>query len=84
MPTKSVVAQALLHRYRTPSLSRSLSHLFFRSSCCWAQFPFLARGFHSDGGSEYVNHEVASVLDQLRIEFTRSASRHTNATTGSR
>lgn len=43
-----------------------------------AQFPFVVRGFHSDGGSEYVNHEVASLLDKLRIEFTRSRPRHTN------
>jgi transposase InsO family protein len=43
-----------------------------------AQFPFVVRGFHSDGGSEYVNHDVASLLDKLRIEFTRSRPRHTN------
>jgi len=43
-----------------------------------AQFPFVVRGFHSDGGSEYVNHDVASLLNKLRIEFTRSRPRHTN------
>lgn len=43
-----------------------------------AQFPFVVRGFHSDGGSEYVNYDVASLLDKLRIEFTRSRPRHTN------
>lgn len=41
-------------------------------------FPFEIRGFHSDSGSEYVNHEIAGLLDKLRIEFTRSRPRHTN------
>jgi transposase InsO family protein len=41
-------------------------------------FPFTIRGFHSDGGSEFINHETAKLLDKLRIEFTRSRPRHTN------
>ena len=41
-------------------------------------FPFHIRGFHSDSGSEYVNHEIAQLLEKLRIEFTRSRPRHTN------
>lgn len=41
-------------------------------------FPFVIRGFHSDSGSEYVNHEIAQLLEKLRIEFTRSRPRHTN------
>lgn len=41
-------------------------------------FPFVVQGFHSDGGSEYVNHDVAKLLEKLRIEFTRSRPRHTN------
>jgi hypothetical protein len=43
-----------------------------------AQFPFILLGFHADNGSEYVNHRVASLLDKLRIEFTRSRPRHSN------
>ena len=43
-----------------------------------AGFPFVIRGFHSDSGSEFVNHEVAQLLDKLRVEFTRSRPRHTN------
>jgi hypothetical protein len=43
-----------------------------------AGFPFEVLGFHSDGGGEYVNHDVAKLLDKLRIEFTRSRPRHTN------
>lgn len=41
-------------------------------------FPFTIRGFHSDGGSEFVNYEIAKLLDKLRVEFTRSRPRHTN------
>jgi len=41
-------------------------------------FPFEVLGFHSDGGGEYVNHDVAKLLEKLRVEFTRSRPRHTN------
>lgn len=42
------------------------------------QFPFEILGFHADNGSEYVNHRVATMLDKLRIEFTRSRPRNSN------
>jgi hypothetical protein len=42
------------------------------------QFPFQIEGFHSDNGSEYVNHKVAKMLEKLRIEQTKSRSRHSN------
>ena len=32
------------------------------------QFPFQIEGFHSDNGSEYINHKVAKLLEKLRIE----------------
>jgi transposase InsO family protein len=41
-------------------------------------FPFAIRGFHSDSGSEYINHDVAKLLDKLNVEFTRSRPRQTN------
>ncbi len=41
-------------------------------------FPFAIRGFHSDSGSEYINHDVAKLLDKLRVEFTKSRPRQTN------
>ena len=43
-----------------------------------AQFPFIIEGFHSDNGSEYINHKVAKMLEKLRIEQTKSRSRHSN------
>ena len=41
-------------------------------------FPFAIRGFHSDCGSEYVNHDIAKLLEKLRVEFTKSRPRQTN------
>lgn len=41
-------------------------------------FPFAIQGFHSDNGSEYVNHRVAAMLGKLNVEFTKSRARHTN------
>jgi transposase InsO family protein len=37
-----------------------------------AQFPFVIRGFHSDNGSEFINYNVARLLDKLLIEQTKS------------
>jgi len=41
-------------------------------------FPFTVRGFHSDNGSEYINHQLAAMLGKLHIEFTKSRARRTN------
>ena len=41
-------------------------------------FPFILLNFHSDNGSEYINKRVAQLLEKLRIEFTKSRSRHSN------
>lgn len=41
-------------------------------------FPFQVLGFHSDNGSEYINHTVAQLLEKLRVEFTKSRPRHSN------
>jgi transposase InsO family protein len=42
------------------------------------QFPFPIQSFHSDNGSEYINHRVAGLLNKLRIEQTKSRPRHSN------
>jgi transposase InsO family protein len=42
-------------------------------------FPFPILGFHSDNGSEFINHQVARLLNKLLIEEqTKSRSRHCN------
>ena len=42
------------------------------------QFPFRIRSFHSDCGSEFINHTVAKLLNKLLIEQTKSRPRHCN------
>ena len=42
------------------------------------QFPFMILGFHSDGGSEYINGIVARLLNKLMIQQTKSRPRHCN------
>jgi hypothetical protein len=42
------------------------------------QFPFPVRGFHSDNGSEFINHNIAGLLNKLLIEQTKSRPRHSN------
>ncbi len=41
-------------------------------------FPFVISNFHSDNGSEYINHIVAGLLNKLKIDQTKSRSRRTN------
>jgi hypothetical protein len=36
------------------------------------QFPFRILGFHSDNGSEFINHNVKTLLNKLLIEQTKS------------
>lgn len=43
-----------------------------------ARFPFTVRGFHADNGSEYINYQVAELLNKLNIELTKSRPRHSN------
>ena len=42
------------------------------------QFPFKIQGFHSDNGSEFINHTVAGLLNKLLIEQTKSRPRRSN------
>jgi hypothetical protein len=41
-----------------------------------AQFPFVIRGFHSDNGSEFINYNVAHLLEKLLIAQTKSRAYH--------
>ena len=42
------------------------------------QYPFRILGFHSDNGSEFINHTVARLLNKLLAEQTKSRPRHSN------
>ena len=59
-----------------PTLARE--HMLPVLRAMLEQFPFKVLGFHSDGGSEYVNYQVAKMLEQERIAFTRSRPRRCN------
>lgn len=54
----------------TPRISEF--HLIPLLETMIAQFPFVIRGFHSDNGSEFINHTVAKLLSKLMIEQTKS------------
>lgn len=41
-------------------------------------FPFQIKNFHSDCGSEYINHRVVKLLNKLHVTLTKSRSRHSN------
>jgi transposase InsO family protein len=41
------------------------------------QMPFVIRGFHCDNGSEFINYQVAGLLEKLRVEFTKSRAYRT-------
>ena len=49
-----------------------------------SQFPFVIKGFHSDNGSvdlwfcQYVNKNIAAMLNKLNIEQTKSRARQSN------
>ena len=44
--------------------------------CLLKQFPFRIPGFHSDHGSEFINHTIAALLNKLLIEQAKSRPRH--------
>ncbi|MBI3251273.1 MAG: DDE-type integrase/transposase/recombinase [Candidatus Andersenbacteria bacterium] len=59
--------EAIREEYLLPVLTEALK-----------SFPFTIFNFHSDNGSEYINHEVASMLNEMVVKQTKSRSRHSN------
>lgn len=39
------------------------------------RFPFIILNFHSDNGSEYINYQVATILEKMRVDQTKSMAR---------
>jgi transposase InsO family protein len=56
----------------------SEAHLIPVLEAMLEQFPFRIHSFHSDNGSEFINHTVAKLLNKLLIEQTKSRPRHSN------
>jgi transposase InsO family protein len=42
------------------------------------QFPFQIHNFHSDNGSEFINHTVAKLLEKLLVDQTKSRPRRSS------
>ena len=61
-----------VERIDTPCLAPVLEALL-------RAFPFNVRGFHTDNGSEFINHKIVARLQALHIdEFTKSRPRRSN------
>lgn len=56
----------------------SEAHLLPVLEAMLEQFPFAVKGFHSDNGSEFINHRVSGMLQKLLVEQTKSRPRHSN------
>jgi len=56
----------------------SEAHLIPVLESMLVQFPFRILGFHSDNGSEFINHTVAKLLNKLLVEQTKSRPRRSN------
>lgn len=41
-------------------------------------YPFKIIEFHADNGSEYINHQVADMLNRLAVDLTKSRARRSN------
>ena len=59
--------EAILEAHLGPALETAL-----------AMFPFVILNFHSDNGSEFINSTVATLLNKLLAEQTKSRSGRTN------
>lgn len=62
-----VAVEKISEQYLKPLLEAALN-----------QFPFQIKGFHSDNGSEFINKVVASLLNKLLIQQTKSRALHCN------
>jgi hypothetical protein len=70
----------VVSQWQVEACVQGISEVYLLPVLAWVieQFPFVVVGFHSDNGSEYINHRVARLLEKLRIEQTKSRSRHSN------
>ena len=58
--------------------SISEAHLLPVLEAMLHQFPFRIRGFHADNGSEFINHNVARMLNRMLVsDFTKSRANRT-------
>ncbi len=53
-------------------------HLIPALQILFDSIPFQICGFHCDNGTEYINYQVAQLLNKLHIELTKSRARRSN------
>ncbi len=62
-----VCVEGISEYFLIPALEKALT-----------EFPFKILNFHSDNSSEYINYQVADLLERLIVKQTKSRSRHSN------
>lgn len=62
-----VCVEKISERFMVPALEAALS-----------QFPFRIQNFHADNGSEYINHQVAKLLNRMNVKLTKGRPRKSN------
>ncbi|MBP9750096.1 MAG: transposase family protein [Candidatus Pacebacteria bacterium] len=62
-----VCVEGISEQFLLPALEEALE-----------SFPYVLINFHSDNGSEYINKQVAHLLEKLRVGQTKSRARHSN------
>lgn len=62
-----VATEKISEAYMIPVLEAALS-----------QFPFVIVNFHADNGGEFINYQVADLLQRMLIKLTKSRPRKTN------
>lgn len=62
-----ICVEKISERFLVPALELALQ-----------QFPFVVLNFHADNGSEYINYQVAALLNRLVVKLTKSRPRKSN------
>jgi hypothetical protein len=62
-----VATEKISEAYMVPVLEAALG-----------QFPFVLVNFHADNGGEFINYQVAELLQRMLIKLTKSRARKTN------
>jgi len=60
-----IAVEGISERFMLPALTAALE-----------TFPLTVLGFHADNGSEYINQQVAGLLECLSVKLTKSRPRH--------
>lgn len=67
----------MLTQWQVVVCTEQITHSFMRTvvELLIAQFPFTILGIHADNGSEYINERMLELMEEARIELTKSRPR---------